>query len=120
LDSIRALFYQGIKFIFDKEIAMFQFYHFEGCPNSQQTLSNLKELVPENEIEIIDVSDLVTAEKYSFQGSPTILYKGIDLYSKSKPQGFHYSCRIYDIDSVKTGILSKEYIIAAIQELHQL
>ncbi|MBJ2356260.1 alkylmercury lyase [Sphaerochaeta sp. S2] len=103
---------------------MITFLYFNGCPNSQQTLRNLKALQEsgdlfENEIEEIEVPDLESAEKTHFQGSPTILYNGIDIYSKKKPEGSHYTCRVYSINGERTGVLSKDYIKKAIYELQQ-
>ena len=94
---------------------MITFLYFDGCPNSHQTLLNLKALQESgdlfgNEIEEIEVPDLESAEKTHFQGSPTILYNGIDIYSKKKPEGYQYTCRVYSIDGGRTGILSGEYI----------
>jgi hypothetical protein len=103
---------------------MITFLYFNGCPNSLQTLRNLKALQEsgdlfENEIEEIEVPDLESADNTHFQGSPTILYNGIDIYSKEKPEGSHYTCRVYSINGVRTGILSKDYIKRAINELQQ-
>lgn len=101
---------------------MIEFLYFEGCPNAKETLNNLYELVNDglidkNEISVIEVPDMIKAKEHCFQGSPTILFKGIDIYTKKRPVGVQYSCRIYNIPGAQTGILTKEYIIAAINEL---
>ena len=98
------------------------FQYFEGCPNSSETLKNLKKLVneqkiTEDELEIIEVPDLNSAEETLFQGSPTILINGVDIYTKQKPTGFVYSCRVYDFDGKRTGIIPKEYIELRLKEL---
>ena len=98
------------------------FQYFEGCPNSTETLKHLEQLINEkkintDELEVIEVPDLDSAEKYLFQGSPTILIDGIDIYTKQKPTGFNYSCRVYDFDGNRTGIIPKEYIEMKLKEL---
>ena len=98
------------------------FQYFEACPNSVETLKSLKELVKDqkiaaDELEVIEVPDLKSAEESLFQGSPTILIDGIDIYTNQKPTGFNYSCRVYDIDGKRTGIIPKEYIEMKLSEL---
>lgn len=94
---------------------MIEFQFFDGCPNSEKTFENLKELIAEGlvkleEIKITEVPTMEMAEEANFQGSPTILIDGIDIYSGERPTGFSYTCRIYTIDGKRTGILSKEYL----------
>lgn len=77
---------------------------FDGCPNAKDTLGNLKEVlkeleISEKEIEILEIPDLQKAEKFKFQGSPTILI-----------EGFSYTCRIYNFKGGKTGIIPKDFI----------
>ena len=91
------------------------FQYFEGCPNAKATLHNLREIqrelgISDNEITIVEVSDIESAEKNRFQGSPTILVDGIDIYTDTKPVGFNYSCRIYSFDRKQTGIIPKDFI----------
>ncbi|MCF7947449.1 MAG: thioredoxin family protein [Spirochaetia bacterium] len=94
---------------------MIEFQYFNGCPNSTETLANLKKLVnhgfiDEEELHIIEVPDVESAERLNFQGSPTILYNGYDIYTKAVPQSYSFSCRVYKIGGKHTGILSKDYI----------
>jgi len=98
------------------------FQYFKGCPNSAETLKHLEQLAFEqkiktDELEEIEVPDLDSAEKSLFQGSPTILIDGIDIYTNQKPTGFNYSCRVYDFDGKRTGIIPKEYIEMKLREL---
>lgn len=101
---------------------MIEFQYFEGCPNSTKTLENLKELVKEKtieekEIKIVEIKDLRSAERFKFQGSPSILINGIDIYTEKVPDSFSFTCRIYNIEGKKTGILSKEYIEQKIKKI---
>lgn len=94
---------------------MIEFQYFEGCPNSVTTLSNLKVLVSlgeinADEIKIVKIKNIEDAKKLNFQGSPTILVDGIEIYTEKKPESFSYSCRVYNIDGVQTGVLSQKYI----------
>lgn len=91
---------------------MIEFQYFEGCPNSTATLKNLRELVKKevisvNELLVVEVPDVESAEKHHFQGSPTILVDGIDICTGNRPVGFYYTCRVYDVDGERTGTLLK-------------
>ena len=92
-----------------------EFQYFEGCPNASATLENLFEAknelnLPDDVIRIVKIDDLASAQHYKFQGSPTILINGRDIYTDREPQGFNFSCRIYNFDGVQTGQIPKEYI----------
>ena len=94
---------------------MVEFQYFDGCPNATETLNNLNTLVEEGfltrgEINVLEIKDLEDAKTMNFQGSPTILVDGIDIYSERKPVSYAYSCRLYVINDVQTGILPKDYI----------
>lgn len=101
---------------------MIEFQFFEGCPNAQETFNNLKSLVndgfiSENELTITEVLDISSAEELNFQGSPTILHDGRDIYTEKKPNSFSYSCRVYTINGINTGALPIEYIKQQIENL---
>jgi hypothetical protein len=99
-----------------------EFQYFDGCPNSTQTLANLKVLLASNEIVdcelvIVEVPSPDLAEELNFQGSPTLLLDGVDIYTEQKPSSFSYSCRIFNLDGEQTGVLSKEYIFKKLVKL---
>ena len=94
---------------------MIEFQYFEGCPNAKTSLDNLLHVMHElnihdDEINIMQLPDLESAEKNNFQGSPTVLIDGVDIYTGSKPQGYNYSCRVYFFNEIRTGIIPKEFI----------
>lgn len=94
---------------------MIEFLYFKGCPNSEETLSNLKEAlkelnISEKVLNIIEVNDIEMAKKLNFSGSPTILVNGKDIYTLEKPVGFNFTCRIYDFGGKKIGIIPKDFI----------
>lgn len=67
---------------------MIEFQYFEGCPNAKASLNNLLEIkdelnIGDDEIRVIQVPDMESAEKNRFQGSPTILIRGVDIYTDS-------------------------------------
>ncbi|MCK5129066.1 MAG: hypothetical protein KAQ68_04395 [Clostridiales bacterium] len=101
---------------------MIEFQYFDGCPNASATLNNLKELVKlgevsNDDIKIVEVNDVEAAKELNFQGSPTILVDGIEIYTEKKPNSYAYSCRVYTIDGIQTGILTSEYILAKIKRI---
>jgi diketogulonate reductase-like aldo/keto reductase len=101
---------------------MIDFLYFEGCPNAGKTWNNLESLVQEGLIKPetvsrIEVPDMESAEKHHFQGSPTILINGIDIYSGVRPEGVHYACRVFTFDGERTGVIPKEFIRRKIDEL---
>jgi hypothetical protein len=103
-------------------VKMIEFQYFDGCPNSEATLQNLKELIREgiiNEknLKITEVPDLESAERLNFQGSPTILYNGRDIYTEKIPESSNYSCRVYNIKGAQTRILPKKYIKEKLERL---
>ena len=94
---------------------MITFQYFDGCPNAEVSLENLygagKELgIPESDIELIEVPDPSLAEKYRFQGSPTILVDGRDISTGEAPSGFNYTCRVYFFGGIQTGVIPKDFI----------
>ena len=102
---------------------MVEFQYFEGCPNAKATLENLNRVIEEGsiggpvEFSITEVSDLGLAESIRFQGSPTILVDGVDIYTGAKPETMNYACRIFELDGVKTGVLSTEFIRTRLRDI---
>jgi len=112
------------KILFKLKENMIEFQYFNGCPNAEKTLSNLKELIfegliREDEIKITEVPDIDSARELNFQGSPTILINGRDIYTEEKPTSFNYSCRVYTINGIRTGVLPKEFILERIKKLQE-
>jgi hypothetical protein len=94
---------------------MIEFQYFNGCPHARDTLRNLREVIAEmgigeDELHIIKVTSPEFAQKMKFQGSPTILINGIDIYMGLQPEGFSYSCRVYEFEGRQTGVIPKEFI----------
>jgi hypothetical protein len=91
------------------------FQYFDGCPNAQATLDNLREVaeelgIPDNHIQLVEVPDPGGAEEHRFQGSPTILVDGRDITTGEVPEGFSYTCRVYSFGGERTGVIPREFI----------
>jgi len=94
---------------------MVEFQYFSGCPHAKDTLQYLRGVmaemgIGENKLKIIDVPDAESAQKMKFQGSPSILVDGVDIYTGAEPEGFSYSCRVYEFDGGRTGVIPREFI----------
>ena len=101
---------------------MITFKYFKDCPHAGDTLRNLMDLARENliseeEIEVVEVPDAAAARECGFQGSPTILINGVDIYTLRKPEGFKYACRVYEFRGKKTGIIPRDFMETRIKEL---
>jgi glutaredoxin len=101
---------------------MIQFQYFEGCPNAKQTLEHLRMVQAElgidsREIDIVEVPDAASSERLHFQGSPTILIDGVDIYTGEKPEGSSYTCRVYLFDGKRTGVIPLEFIRAKLRTM---
>ena len=98
-----------------------EFLYFEGCPSYKVALENLKEVLNsediDSEIKLIAVDSPDDAEKFQFQGSPSIRVNGIDLEDRDEECSFN--CRIYTIDGKMTGIPTKDFIRDKIKSIIQ-
>ena len=104
---------------------MITFQYFEGCPNAQSTLMHLRQVmnelnIPVDKLRMQKVSGPEEAEKLKFQGSPTILINGVDIYSMKIPSNFSYSCRFYSFNGTRIGIIPIHFIKEKIAELYSL
>lgn len=94
---------------------MIEFQYFNGCPNADSTLKHLKSAMhqlnlPDTELKMVEVPNIASAERVHFQGSPTILINGIDIYLETKPISFNFSCRVYQFEGKQTGIIPENII----------
>jgi len=89
-----------------------RFLYFDGCPNAQSTLSNLRSVLASIDqqitVDIVEVDPEAFAEP--FEGSPSILVNGVDLYSQQTPSSHQFACRVFDLGGKQTGELSEEFI----------
>ncbi len=92
-----------------------EFLYFEGCPNHEIALANLKESLNETgikaEIKIIDVESPEDALKYRFLGSPSIRINDTDLeIVEDDSTEYSMRCRRYKNGDIMEGFPSKELI----------
>ena len=91
--------------------------YFEGCPNHEIALSNLKESLDDTDIKaeiiIIDVESPEDAIKYRFLGSPSIRINNKDLeVIEDGSTEYSMRCRRYKNGDTMEGFPSKELIKA--------
>jgi len=89
--------------------------YFDGCPNHEITLTNLRDVLSEaglkDKIEIINVERPEDAEKNHFLGSPSIRINGKDLeIAEDETTEYSMRCRRYKNGDVIGGFPSKELI----------
>ena len=72
--------------------------YFDGCPSWETALQNLKDACALEDltwpIELVEIPDDDDAAARRFQGSPSIVVSGQDLWPE-KRQAYYMSCRMY-------------------------
>ena len=84
-----------------------RFLYFNGCPNAAQTLENLRAALRELDLDMEPEVVGVDPDSFAgpFLGSPSVLVNGVDVYTKTVPDAFEFSCRMFVIDGERTGVL---------------
>ena len=67
---------------------------------------------------ITGIKDISEAEALNFQGLPTVLYNGADIYTGEAPTSFSYTCRVYMFKGKQTGVLGMDFILNKLEELN--
>jgi len=94
-----------------------EFLYFDGCPNHETALTNLKEVLSEagmkDEIEIINIEKPEHVIKHRFLGSPSIRINDKDLeIIEDEFTEYSMRCRRYKNGERIEGFPSKELIKA--------
>ena len=89
--------------------------YFDGCPNHETALTNLKEVLSEagikDEIEVINIEKPKDVTKHRFLGSPSIRINNKDLeITEDDFTEYSMRCRRYKNGNVMEGYPSKELI----------
>ena len=96
-----------------------EFYYFENCPSYEISLQNLKDVIKDSavnaELDIIRIDSVEDAEKFTFQGSPSIKINGKDIEDRNDTYSFN--CRLYKIEGKLTGVLTKEYLLLKLKDI---
>ncbi len=92
-----------------------EFLYFDGCPNHEPALTNLKEVLAEadikDKIEIINIEQPDDVSKYRFLGSPSIRINDKDLeIIENETTEYSMRCRRYKNGDQMEGFPSKELI----------
>lgn len=90
------------------------------CPNEQSAVDLFREVLDaagyQGEIRICMVRTDDDAARRGFQGSPTFLVSGIDVFGPSNP-GPAVACRVYPTPNGLRGLPSRENLIDAVKRL---
>lgn len=97
-----------------------QLLYFEGCPNYQELLLTLRELLAtdriEEEVELRQVDTPEEAEREGFLGSPTIRVNGADVDPCAEGRRhFGLECRLYRTDEGVARTPPESWIRAALE-----
>jgi hypothetical protein len=100
---------------------LIRFLFFDGCPNSQESLVNLRTALGRLSIrpvlEIVEIGNADQAATEHFLGSPSIMVDGLDLETGVAPVHSSFSCRLYEVSGKKTGLLDEQFIESRLREL---
>lgn len=94
---------------------------FEGCPNRERACALVErvagELSIDAEIRLVDVTDVDTALRLEFLGSPTVRVEGRDVEPHAEGRrDFALSCRIYQTARGIGGLPDEAWVRAALAE----
>lgn len=92
-----------------------EFLYFDGCPNHERALTNLKEVLSDagikDDIQIINIQQPEDVTNQHFLGSPSIRINGKDLeITENESTEYSMRCRRYKNGNVMEGFPSKELI----------
>ena len=98
--------------------------YFDGCPSHEKAFEILQEvraqILPDLEIDKINIQDDETARVQEFLGSPSIRVNGIDIDPTARDsKAYGRKCRIYQTDEGILGWPSKKMITSAIEEAQE-
>lgn len=106
-----------MEFIMKKtEPIILTYQYFEGCPNGDTLMLNIKTAISGFEDKVILNKVMINtdelARKQKFRGSPTLLINGIDFTNLKEPINASLSCRIYahgvpTVEVIKNRILNE-------------
>ena len=95
--------------------------YFSGCPNHAPAVDCVLEVLaqedPQAEMIEVEVTDVATAQRIGFLGSPTIRVDGKDVEPAARAErAFGLSCRTYIDGGRRAGVPPPEWIRAAVRE----
>ncbi|HWB84530.1 MAG TPA: hypothetical protein VG675_10345 [Bryobacteraceae bacterium] len=95
--------------------------YFSGCPSHAPAVDCVREVLAQEDTQAemveVEVTDVATAQRIGFLGSPTIRVDGQDVEPAARAeQVFGMSCRTYIDGGRRTGVPPPEWIRAAVRE----
>ncbi len=101
-----------------------EFLYFNGCPNHETALTNLKEVLSEagleDDIEAINIEKPEDVTKHRFLGSPSIRINDRDLeIVEDESTEYSMRCRLYKNGNGMDGFPSKELIKANLSAIQR-
>jgi hypothetical protein len=99
--------------------------YFDGCPNYEALLPELRELlgeqgIIEEEVELRRVETVEDAERERFLGSPTVRIDGSDVEPRAAERDdYGLKCRLYRLAGVALGAPPRDLIAAAIRSARE-
>ena len=92
-----------------------EFLYWEDCPSHTDALVRLRRVLAEeglpDELEIVRIESQQDAERYRFQGSPTIRFDGVDLQPEGVQGQAMLTCRTYLTETGRLSPLPSETMI---------
>ncbi len=95
-----------------------ELFYFDGCPSYKQALTNVKEALRAEglEVEIVPVISAADTQSKRFLGSPTIRIDGVDLEgSDADTREYAFGCRVYLDGKKSVGWPSVEQVRNALR-----
>jgi hypothetical protein len=95
--------------------------YFSGCPNHPPAVDCVREVLAQEDTQAemveVEVTDVATAQRIGFLGSPTIRVDGKDVEPAARAErAFGLSCRTYIDGGRRGGVPPPEWIRAAVRE----
>jgi hypothetical protein len=100
-----------------------QVLYFDGCPNHEEMLPHLRELLAAAgggaDIELVRVEDSEAAQRERFLGSPTVRVDGRDVEPGADARSdFGLKCRLFATARGLRGMPADEWVLAALDRDH--
>lgn len=92
--------------------------YFDGCPNWQRTLGEVREVLAARglpiDVRLTRVTSRTMAKRVRFAGSPTVRVDGRDVEPAGAPAAYGVECRIYFVDGRPVGTPPRAWLEQAI------
>jgi hypothetical protein len=95
--------------------------YFSGCPHYAPAVDCVRDVLAQEDTQAemveVEVTDVATAQRIGFLGSPSIRVDGLDVEPAARAERvFGLSCRTYINGGRRAGVPPPEWIRAAVRE----